>query len=70
MKKATWAVCGVAAGYLFAPYIKKGIDWVKKGLINLKDKLDEASRDEKEEVPAPEESQVEEEKENPKNPQE
>lgn len=63
MKKATWAACGVAAGYLLAPYIEKGINWVKNGLVNLKKKLDEAA--EEEEVPAPEEEGQPEEVENP-----
>lgn len=65
MKKATWAVLGVAAGYLLSPYIKKGIDKAKVGLVNLKKKLDEAVKEE--EVPAPEE---EEEPENPEETQE
>ncbi len=59
MKKATWAVCGVAAGYLLAPYIKKAVNWAKNGLVSLKNKLDEAAKDE--EVPEPEEEQPEEE---------
>lgn len=58
MKKATCAACGVAAGYLLAPYIKKGINWVKSGLLNLKKKLDEAAKEE--EVSEPEEEQPEE----------
>lgn len=57
MKKATWAACGVAAGYLLAPYIKRTITWAKNGLISLKKKLDEAA---KEEIPEPEEEQPEE----------
>ena len=64
MKKATWAACGVAAGYLLAPYIKKGLDWVKNGLVNLKKKLDEAAKEE--EVPAPEEEEEQQPEENPK----
>lgn len=55
MKKATWAVCGVAAGYLLAPYIKKAVNWAKNGLVSLKKKLDEAA--EEEEVPEPEEEE-------------
>ena len=56
MKEVTWAVCGVAAGYLLAPFIKKVVDWAKNGLVSLKNKLDEAAKDE--EVPTPEEEEV------------
>jgi hypothetical protein len=52
MKKATLAVCGVAAGYILHPYIKKGLAWLKLKLVDLSKKLDEAVKDE---VPAPEE---------------
>lgn len=55
MKKITYLAVGVVGGYVFKPYIKKAIDWVKGEILKLNKKLEEATKEEEPQEPDEEE---------------